>query len=376
MHGKPFYTSALLDSAGIRALDPAAWEDLSANALADNPFYARQYVLAGLDTIDRAAELRMLAVWSGQGRLAGLFPFRRRILPPFPWPVAQGAENLYQFSSMPLVAREGAAEVVACWLDAIAARKLPSFWTMANFNADHALMGLIEHAAAARGLTSRLVVPYPRPHLTGHLADLDAHAGQVIARNRLKDIQRNLRRLRDMGEIVFERVTEPALLRQRLDQFLALEQAGWKGERGTAFLSDPTHADFARRAFADDAGKQGLAAMDSLLLDGRPIAMSLNIARGRTAFTPKCTYDEDLRKYGPGMVLEYLVIERFYADREFADMDAATTTGGHVVLGLWDGQKAMGRLILGPDDWRTDLLAKGWQAAHQGKQRLKTLLRR
>ncbi|WP_323013398.1 GNAT family N-acetyltransferase [Devosia sp.] len=376
MHGKPFYTSSVLDAAGIWALDPAAWDELAANAAADNPFYARQYVLAGLDTIDGRADLHMLAIWSGQGTLAGLFPFRRRFFLPFPWRVAQGAENLYQFSSMPLVARQGAAEVVACWIEAIASRKVPAFWTMGNFNADHELKDLIEHAAVARGLQSRVVIPYPRPHLTGRLADLEAHAGQVIAKSRLKDIQRNLRRLRDMGDLVFERVVEPARLRERLEQFLALEQAGWKGEGGTAFLSDAAHADFARRAFAGCAGETGLAAMDSLLLDGRPIAMSLNIARGRTAFTPKCTYDESLRKYGPGMVLEYLVIERFYADREFADMDAATTTGGHVVLGLWDGQKSMGRLVVGPAGWRTDLLAEGWQAAHRGKQRLKKLLGR
>ncbi len=376
MHGKPAYTSAILDCAGIRALDAADWEALAANAMADNPFYARQYVLAGLDTVDKRANLMAVAIWNTRGQLAGLFPFRHRIFPPFPWPVAQGAENLYQFSGMPLVAREGAREIVATWLDAITSRRAPGFWTMANFDADHPLRGMIEDASATRGLTTRLVVPYPRPYFTGQLAGLDAHATQAIAKSRLKDIQRNLRRLRDMGDVAFERISEPAMLRERLEQFLALEQAGWKGERCTAFLSDDLHADFARRAFAGIAGNEGLTMIDSLLLDGRPIAMSINIAKGRTAFTPKCTYDESLRKYGPGMVLEYLVIERFYAEREFADMDAATTTGDHVVLGLWDGQKAMGRLILGPADWRTDLFAKGWQAGYEGKQRLKKLLKR
>src|SRR5690606_35420106 len=137
------HTVTVLDGAGIRALDAAEWEALAANALADNPFYARQYVLAGLDTIDRCASLMAVAIWNGQGRLAGLFPFRRRILPPFPWRVAQGAENLYQFTGMPLVAREGAREIVAAWLDAIAAGRTPGFRTMANFNAEHPLGRLI-----------------------------------------------------------------------------------------------------------------------------------------------------------------------------------------------------------------------------------------
>lgn len=370
------YTSERLDTAGIKALDAADWDRLSAAVLTDNPFYSRQYVLAGLGSVEPGAGLDAVAIRNGAGRLVGLFPFRKKHLLPFLWPVARGAENLYQFSGMPLVEREAAPAVVDVWLDGLLAKATPAFWVLGNFDSGGPLKGLIEASAASRGLATRLVVPYPRPHLTGLPGGMAAHASEVIAKGRLKDIQRNLRRLREMGEVVFERATVPALVRSRLEQFLAMEQAGWKGQGGTAFMSDERHADFARRAFAGAAGMEGLASIDSLLLDGQPIAMSINIASGNTAFTPKCTYDEDLRKYGPGLALEYLIVERFYAAGEYDDMDAATTTGGHLVLGLWDAQKPMGRLIVGPAGWRTDLLAAGWQAAYDGKQALKRLLKR
>lgn len=38
---------------------------------------------------------------------------------------------------------------------------------------------------------------------------------------------------------MLERASDPQAVRQRLEDFLALEHAGWKGERGTSFLSSP-----------------------------------------------------------------------------------------------------------------------------------------
>jgi CelD/BcsL family acetyltransferase involved in cellulose biosynthesis len=275
-----------------------------------------------------------------------------------------------------LVAAQDAQHVVDAWLDTLKSGASPKFWTIANLDMDGSAKAAIDFGAAARGLAVRVVAPYPSVHLTRLPDGFEAHKAEIIARRRLKDIERNLRRLQDMGEVTLERVAEPARVRARLEQFLAMEQAGWKGARGTAFLSKKKDAAFARRAFGGGGDEEGLASIDSLLLDGTPIAMSINIATGGTAFTPKCTYDERLRRQSPGLVLEYLVIERFYASSDFDDMNAATTTGDHVVLGLWNDQRRMGRLIVGPDDWRTELFAGAWEAAYNGKQRLKKLLRR
>ena len=58
-----------------------------------------------------------------------------------------------------------------------------------------------------------------------------------------------------------------------------------------------------------------------------------------TAFTPKCTYDEDYRRFSPGFLLEYFVIEAFYAGDGASEMDACTTSDGHVIAGFWNGAK-------------------------------------
>ncbi len=95
-----------------------------------------------------------------------------------------------------------------------------------------------------------------------------------------------------------------------------------------------------------------------------------------TTFTPKCTYDEAYRRFSPGFVLEYLVIEDFYQDDGATEMDACTTADGHAISGFWNATKPIGTLIVGPDTWQTHLLARCAQATHAGRERLKHALRR
>lgn len=366
----------VVDADGISALDADAWDRLSAAALSENPFYARQYVLAGLTTIDAAAGVKAVCVMDERGELAGLFPFRKYDLLPLASSVAQAASNLYQFSGHPLVARERAGEVIGAWLDTIVSGKAPRIWMLPNFDLNSRLKCLIEDECADRRITTATAAPYDRPHLTGVAGGFDAHCAKVIPRKRLKDIQRNLRRLQECGELAFERATEPIKVRQRLDQFLELEAAGWKGDYGTAFLSAKEHELFARHAFSGNSEGQARCIIDSLLLDGEPIALSINISSGSVAFTPKCAYSEKWRRYSPGIVLEYLVVERFYAQSEFAEMDAATVALDHVVRDLWNARMTMGHLVIGANRRGTRALATGLAWAHRGKKVARRILRR
>lgn len=363
----------LLDADAIKALPAGDWDALSRETVTANPAYSRQYVLAGLETIDAGAPVRALAISDDNERLVGFFPFRRRILPLFPRPVAVGAQNIYQFAGAPLASRDCADAVVGAWLDGIKAGAPSRFWTLPNVDLDSGFIASVRAQMAARGLGLRAVAPYQRPSLTGRAGSFAAHNATIIKKSRMKDMERNLRRLRERGEVGFERAREPVQARHRIEQFLALEQAGWKGENGTALLSKDRDAAFARLAFGGREGADGLAVVDSLLLDGNPIAISVNMSSGSTLFTLKCAYDENYRKFGPGLVLEYLVVEEFFKSGTFADMDASTTMDGHIIQELWDGHKSMACVIIGPDDVRLDLLAKGWNAVHDTRQSLARL---
>ena len=343
-------TVNLLDSEGLRGLDPVQWDALSARSIDSNPFYARSFVLAGLGTIDANAGVRAVAIHR-DGVLVGLFPFRLKR-----WPLlrAIAASNLYQASTQPLVHRDCARSVVAAWLDAIEARQIPRHWRFRNVDLSSEFL----HLCQSLGANTLDFIPsnaYDRARLTRRAGGFEAHLQSAVSKSRVKDIQRSIRRLGEIGELRFERQRDPTLVARRIEDFLAIEHGGWKGRAGTSFLANTLHAEFARQAFRGDGGTT--TSVDSLLLDGRPIAISVNLQSGDTIFTPKCAYDETYRKFSPGLVLEYLVVEAFYREEEGTEMDSSTTIGGHVVQGLWNCRKPMATVLIGPQGWQTNLLA-------------------
>lgn len=359
-----------IDAEGLRQLPADTWNALAAEALVENPFYSRHFVLSGLDTMDRKAGVRAVTVADSDGRLLGLFPFRSRGKVPAPFPVAFGAASRYLFSGTPLVHRECAADVLALWLDQLAMGRPRGIWILPDIDMQTPLVELILEEAWRRGLSAVPVTPYERAALTRQPGSFEAHLQTVLSKNRLKDVRRTMRRLQEAGTLTHEHTEDRERLQQRIEDFLRLEHTGWKGRMGTSHLSKPADADFARHAYAQ--GPAGFAAIDTLLLDGAPLAIKLSIRTGPTAFTPKIAYDERYRKLGPGMALEYLLIEEFYRSGDPLAVDAAATAEGHSALEFFNARKSMATLILGRRDWQVRLLATLFQRREQLKVWLRT----
>lgn len=369
---------AAVREVSVDSIGTAEWDRLSARALEENPFLSRQFVRAGMEAFIADRSVRMLAFRNGErGRLVGLLPFRRRRFGHLlALPHARGALNLYQVCGVPLLDRDHAGAVLAGFFAEAAQRRIPARWLFGHVDLTGDFAGLCERLAPARGMDVLHARAYDRPRLVRDPGGFEAHLAEVIGKKRVKEIQRSLRRLREIGEVRLERTREPAAVAARVEDFLAMEQAGWKGEQRTAFLSDPDHARFARLAFAGSPDSRGLATIDSLLLDGRPIAISINIGTGTVLYTPKCAFDEAYRKYGPGLILEYLVIDAFYGDGTITEMDAATTCDGHLISGLWNASRPTGTLVVGPRGRRTRLLARMEEAEHGARRAAKRMLGR
>ncbi|WP_157928882.1 GNAT family N-acetyltransferase [Pararhizobium haloflavum] len=341
-------SATILDAAGIAALDPAAWDRLARGSLVSNPFYGRQYIMAGLDTIDADGGLRALAFTCPDAGLVGLFFFRW--IGAGPLAMIRSAGNCYQVNAAPLVAASHAPRVVSAFVDRLCNDpSLLRAWSMPNIDMSSPFAALLSDACRQAGVVLEELRRYERPVLRPMPGGFDRHVETVLSRSRLKDIRRNLRRLGQAGAVRFERARAPELVSRRVEDFLRIEHTGWKGERGTSFLSRDDHAAFARAAFSSGSTPEGAAVIDSLLLDEVPIAVSINIVDGQNVVTPKCAYDERYRKYGPGMLLEYLVIEAFHQEERWTLMDSATTIDDHVIGGFWNDTVPMADIALAPD---------------------------
>jgi len=89
---------------------------------------------------------------------------------------------------------------------------------------------------------------------------------------------------------------------ESLRKFFALEEAGWKGKKGTAINSDARTRTFYDQ-IARVAASRGYFRLHSLELNGTMAAGAFSVTTGDCFFPLKIAYDETLHRGGPGQVL-------------------------------------------------------------------------
>lgn len=120
------------------------------------------------------------------------------------------------------------------------------------------------------------------------------------------------------GGLEVLRITRAEELDAALDEFMALEAAGWKGKAGTAIRCDPRLVAFYRSVSRDLAASGGVE-IDLLRAGGRCIAGQFCLKAGRSLYLMKPAYDETLSKLGPGHLFVEHILRRCATER---DVDA------------------------------------------------------
>ena len=120
--------------------------------------------------------------------------------------------------------------------------------------------------------------------------------------NLRKSLGKQERQLQRAGHVEFQDSARTGQWADVLEEGLALEAKGWKGQQGSAILHRPAEAAFYRR-IAEATAAEGRLRLFSLALDGRMIAFYLTVAEAGTLFWLKGAYDEQHAHYGPAMLL-------------------------------------------------------------------------
>ena len=124
------------------------------------------------------------------------------------------------------------------------------------------------------------------------------------------------------GEIqVVDHTLEPGAW----EAFLAMEDSGWKAERGTALGSSAADAAFFRRMCAGMSAAGRLEVV-GLEVGGRTVAMECHLVDGDVLYSFKIAHDPAFRKFSPGTQLKYRVIERL-AERGLRLADSCAVPG-------------------------------------------------
>jgi CelD/BcsL family acetyltransferase involved in cellulose biosynthesis len=123
------------------------------------------------------------------------------------------------------------------------------------------------------------------------------------------NLRRRARRLgEELGPVTLERITDERAIARALDEGLALEASGWKGERGTAILAD---ARLRRRyhALAHVLARRGELALDFLVAGSRRVAFHYAAESDGVYYLFKPGHDASLARLGLGQLLLYRVAQ-------------------------------------------------------------------
>ncbi|WP_073052972.1 GNAT family N-acetyltransferase [Kaistia soli] len=319
------------------------WRDLANLSPDANPFFAPTVLRSALDTL-AATSVAILAPTGETGRLAALAPVAAmrlgRIAP------AVGVwTHLYGPLGTPLIDPDdpefAVARLVAAMDGKRSGRRILVF-------PDLPLGGVAAEAlrrhAEASGRPVRIIGEHRRAVL--HPGSLEGGVRASLPAKTRKELGRQLRRLGDSGSVTFSTVTAGPGLMVALDAFLALEQSGWKGTRGTALAMKGEALAFVRAVVA--AAEPGQIRIDTLAVDGRPAAMLTSFRSGGTMVTWKIAHDESLGRFSPGVQVMLAASEAFTADPALKIVDSLASAGHPMIDRLWPERQAVGTLTIGP----------------------------
>ena len=360
-------TFQLLAADDLDAEFLVSWGVLAARAAEPNPFFEPPFLLPALAHLDQenGGEVRLLVMRDG-AELTFLLPVvRRRRFKGLPLDTLVGWRHPHCFLGTPLARADALVPATRALLGPTGPHALGVSLVVLSWAATE---GPVVQALVAE---QRRAVPlvldaFERPILRRRpAADYEDGLGRET-RRRLAQRARAL--TRDLGEVtVVDRSDEPTAT----ERFLALEAAGWKGSEGTAIASDPAHAAFFREVAAGFAAMHRLELRSLETADGTCLAMSVRLGAGDAGFCFKIAFDEQLRKYAPGLQLEVATLAGFHASEQ-QWVDACTAPGNEFFEALFTDRRQIANVLVPVGGaWATRLVGRlpmlrRWRARMRG----------
>jgi CelD/BcsL family acetyltransferase involved in cellulose biosynthesis len=367
-------------TAGHLAEEGAAWRKLAEAAIEPNPLYGPNILVAMERHLRGGRPIPVLAVRDQlrNGALVGLAPLEARgWTTGVPGRAISLFTNPYISLSHPLIQRDGADSIFAEMLRVLEQEERGAliFPYLAEKRAFAALLKDIvardERALARVDGWSRPAVE-PEPGASG-----EQYARIYMRRNRRSNNDRRMRRLTDIGVVEFtDALASGAGGREAFAHFLALESAGWKGAAETALISKASTRAFAQAAFSgeDDAPRVRIR---SLTLDGRAIAMALDLESQGVAYAFKAAYDPVYARHAPAMALDARTAMSIGEGFDVERLDSLAQTE-IAQAGVWRQEEPIGRyvLALAAAPVHAENVARGLRLAAVAKRRGKQIARR
>lgn len=321
-----------------------AWDALAACAGEPNPFLESWYLLPALHLLDPGARAQLL-LFEADGDLAGVMPLAasRRY---YGWPIPHltGWTHPNAFLGAPLVAaglERAFWRALLAWADRNAGLAL--FLHLPNLPLGGPVHRALVDVLAEQGRAAGLVHREERALLASRQTPAAYFEASLSGKKR-KELRRQSARLAELGEVAIVRRHDGEALSGWIEDFLALEKAGWKGRAGSALACNPATAALFWQALSG-AAAQGRLERLSLTLDGRPIAMLASFVCPPGLFSYKTAFDERYARYSPGVLLQRANLDVLDRD-DIAWSDSCASADHPMIDHIWRERRPIGRISI------------------------------
>ncbi|MBW3096488.1 GNAT family N-acetyltransferase [Pseudohoeflea coraliihabitans] len=325
-------------------------DHLTNRVVEPNVFFSARFLAPAMPRLDDR-QVRLLLIRDENARSS-----RMRLMMPFSIEkpgLAVGPNILRAWANpfgplgTPLLDAEGGAETLDNLLEGLArpGSGFPEVLVLPDVRMQGPVISLLRAVAIDRNLPISETGFTERPMLESNL-EADDYLAAAIGKNHRREMRRQWRRLSERGTLSYVVARQPDEVRHHLEEFLTLEDSGWKGRQRTAMVADRYRAAFAREAI-NGLAEHDAVRIHTLLLDDEPIASMIVFIASGEAYTWKTAYNEEYASYSPGKLLVEKLTEWHLDDPNISRTDSCAVPDHPVMSRLWSERMRMGTLIIG-----------------------------
>ncbi|MDU0339863.1 GNAT family N-acetyltransferase [Bosea rubneri] len=326
----------------------AAFADLCLRAEAPNLHMAPAAIAAALSgPVKQADDIVILCADDGNGVLLGVWAFRRIRTPQTGFSAMLQAPlvPLYEVASAPVLDREAAAPAALALLRFIAeAADLPKRLRLPLLPVEGATFEALAAGCAETRSALHRFEAWDRPMAIPMPGDTaEAYLRRALGQGYKKRLQQH-RMLERAGQLRLTRHRRDEAA-TALDNFFALEAAGWKGSNGTALAKLPADAAYFREVIGRFAAAD-MARIDLLRLDNVPIAAGVLLDFAGQSHFLKIAYDEALARLSPGRGLAIEMLRADFTTSQPFRLDSGAGDRVDASAYPWGERQAMAHAII------------------------------
>ena len=313
------------------------WQRLMETAIHPNLFFDPDLLIPALRHLnDRDAAVLVIEAPrrmhpEGEPVLCGLMPLIRKRIYGLPLSGREIWKHDQCFDCTPLLRRDCAAEAWRFALEYLATEQGVQLLSMNTVSGQDQFANLItDHFYAASttvfhrdAFTRACFQPAP---------DAETYLNAQVSKSTRKGTQRLSRKLAQQGELT-TRCADQDDHATWIEEYIALEAAGWKGRQGTAFDSSDGSREFFREMATRMLEKNKMQIL-KVSLDDRPISMMCDLVTSERGAHFKTTFDETLHEYSPGLIAELENIPIMH-DRGLEIVDSCADPDHSMINRVW-----------------------------------------